>query len=76
MPFFRMARGAWQQMVPATEVLWVQNPNPVDPYGRGTGLGKAIATAFARLGANGTQPLGGLSVVLPLLDDLPIRILT
>ena len=47
MPFFRMARGAWQQMVPATEVLWIQNPNPVDPYGRGTGLGKAIDDEIA-----------------------------
>ena len=46
-PFFRMARGAWQQMVPATEVLWIQNPNPVDPYGRGTGLGKAIDDEIA-----------------------------
>jgi phage portal protein BeeE len=46
-PFFRMARGAWQQEIPATEVLWVQNPNPVDPYGRGTGLGKAIDDEIA-----------------------------
>lgn len=46
-PFFRMARGAWQQDIPASEVLWVQNPNPVDPYGRGTGLGKAIDDEIA-----------------------------
>ena len=35
-PFFRMARGAWQKPIPASEVLWIQNPNPADPYGRGT----------------------------------------
>jgi hypothetical protein len=46
-PFFRMARGAWQQYIPASEVLWIQNPNPVDPYGRGTGLGKAIDDEIA-----------------------------
>lgn len=46
-PYFRMARGAWQQLIPATEVLWIQNPNPVDPYGRGTGLGKAIDDEIA-----------------------------
>jgi hypothetical protein len=46
-PFFRMARGAWQQQIPASEVLWIQNPNPADPYGRGTGLGKAIDDEIA-----------------------------
>lgn len=46
-PFFRMARGAWQQLIPANEVLWIQNPNPADPYGRGTGLGKAIDDEIA-----------------------------
>lgn len=46
-PFFRMARGAWQSSIPATEVLWMQNPNPVDPYGRGTGIGKAIDDEIA-----------------------------
>jgi HK97 family phage portal protein len=42
-----MARGAWQQQIPANEVLWIQNPNPADPYGRGTGLGKAIDDEIA-----------------------------
>jgi HK97 family phage portal protein len=46
-PFFRVARGAWQQQIPASEVLWIQNPNPADPYGRGTGLGKAIDDEIA-----------------------------
>lgn len=46
-PFYRMSRGAWQTLVPEKEVLWIQNPNPADPYGRGTGLGKAIDDEIA-----------------------------
>jgi phage portal protein BeeE len=46
-PFYRVSRGAWQKEIPASEVLWIQNPNPADPYGRGTGLGKAIDDEIA-----------------------------
>jgi len=41
-PFYRMSWGGWQTEIPAADVLWMQNPNPVNPYDRGTGLGMAV----------------------------------
>lgn len=42
-PFFRVGFRAWIGDIPATEMLWMANPNPVFPYGRGTGLAGALS---------------------------------
>lgn len=46
-PFYRMAWRGWQAEVAASDVLWMQNPNPVNPYGRGSGLGKSLDDEIA-----------------------------
>jgi hypothetical protein len=33
----------WQGWIPATEIVWFVNPDPVNPYGRGCGVAKALA---------------------------------
>lgn len=40
---FRLGIRGWQVDVPDTEVTWFVNPNPENPYGRGTGLTQALA---------------------------------
>ena len=42
-PYFRMSYRGWHEDVPASEVLWMSDPNPSQPYGRGIGLGQAVA---------------------------------
>lgn len=42
-PFFRVSHRAWQATIPDTEVLWHTDPNPSNPYGRGTGQVRALA---------------------------------
>src|SRR3972149_5864807 len=41
--FFRVSFRGWQGNIPDTEILWMANPNPENPYGRGTGLARALA---------------------------------
>lgn len=41
--FFRVAFRAWIGDIPDTEILWMANVNPVQPYGRGTGLAGSLA---------------------------------
>ena len=41
--FFRVSYRGWQGQIPDTEVLWMVNPNPENPYGRGTGMARALA---------------------------------
>jgi len=33
----------WQGNIPETEILWLSDPNPANPYGRGSGLGNVLA---------------------------------
>jgi len=33
----------WQGQIPETEILWLSDPNPANPYGRGSGLGNVLA---------------------------------
>ena len=33
----------WQGHIPETEILWLSDPNPANPYGRGSGLGNVLA---------------------------------
>lgn len=42
-PFFRVGFRAWVGDIPASEILWMPNPDPKFPYGRGSGLGGALA---------------------------------
>ena len=42
-PAYRVGFRGWQGTVPDTEVLWLPNHNPSNPYGRGTGIARALA---------------------------------
>ena len=42
-PFFRFSWGAWQRTIPESEVIYMRHPDLENPYGRGTGVGDAIA---------------------------------
>lgn len=42
-PFFRVSYRGWNDRIPASEILWMCDPNPAQPYGRGVGLGQAIS---------------------------------
>jgi phage portal protein BeeE len=41
-PGFRLSYGRWQTIIPSTEMLWMRNNNPVQPYGRGTGIARSL----------------------------------
>lgn len=42
-PFFRVGFRSWRGLVPDTEILWFADPNPANPYGRGSGTAQALA---------------------------------
>jgi HK97 family phage portal protein len=42
-PTFRVSWRGWQGQIPETEMLWIKHPDPTDPYGRGSGLGKTLS---------------------------------
>lgn len=42
-PFYRASYGTWQKLVPEDDVLHIRSPDPENPYGRGTGIGEALA---------------------------------
>ena len=46
-PYYRLAWRAYQALIPAENMLWMQNHNPVNPYGRGSGLGKSLDDEIA-----------------------------
>jgi len=41
-PVFKVSIGSIQQDIPATEIVWIKDPNPVNPYGRGSGLALSL----------------------------------
>ena len=41
-PRFRVSFPGWQGEIPATEIMWLKDPDPENPYGRGTGLAEAL----------------------------------
>jgi len=41
-PYFRVSYRGWQDTIPDTDVLWFQDTDPLNPYGRGTGLGQSL----------------------------------
>ncbi len=40
---FKFRIDSSEKEIPMSEVVWAKKPNPADPYGRGTGVGRAIA---------------------------------
>ena len=40
---YRVGFAGWHGEIPDTEFLWISNPNPVNPYGRGVGMAQALA---------------------------------
>lgn len=41
-PTFRVSYGALQMNVPAEQMIWLRDPDPENPYSRGTGVGEAL----------------------------------
>jgi 2'-5' RNA ligase/phage portal protein BeeE len=41
-PFFEVRFRGWQVEIPETEILWMADPNPLNPYGRGSGMTHAL----------------------------------
>jgi hypothetical protein len=42
-PRFRVSYRTWQQELPDSDVFWYTEPDPVNPYGRGSGMARALA---------------------------------
>jgi hypothetical protein len=42
-PFYEVSWKGWQGRVPDTEILWLHNPAPANPYGRGTSITGALS---------------------------------
>lgn len=41
-PFYVVNVNGLQEPVPASEIIWIPNPNPLNPYGRGLGTAAAL----------------------------------
>ena len=44
--FFKVSFRAWQGYVPDTEMAWFKDPDPVFPYGRGSGVAQVLADEY------------------------------
>lgn len=42
-PSFRLSYKAWQAEIPETEMIWIHEASPHNPYGRGHGIMQALA---------------------------------
>ena len=40
--FYRVGFRGWQGEIPDTEILWLKDPDPANPYGRGSGLAMTL----------------------------------
>ncbi len=40
---YRVSFRGWQGFIPATEILWFRDPDPANPYWRGTGVGQSLS---------------------------------
>ncbi len=40
---FRVSFRGWQGEIPKSEIIWMFEPDPVNPYSRGSGTGRALA---------------------------------
>lgn len=41
-PFYRVSFRGWQGTIPASEIIWYSDPDPLNPYGRGSGTSQAL----------------------------------
>jgi len=41
-PNFRISSGAFQVVVPRGDMMWLRDPDPSNPYGRGTGVAESL----------------------------------
>jgi hypothetical protein len=41
--FYKVSFRAWQGYIPDTEIVWFKDPDPVNPYGRGSGSSQTLA---------------------------------
>ena len=41
--FFKVSFRAWQGQIPDSEIVWFKDPDPVNPYGRGSGAAQTLA---------------------------------
>ena len=41
-PSYRVSIRGWDGQIPESDILWFCNPDPANPYGRGTGLTEAL----------------------------------
>jgi hypothetical protein len=44
--FYRVSFRAWQGLIPDTEIAWFKDPDPVFPYGRGSGIAQVLADEY------------------------------
>lgn len=41
-PYYRAEWGAWHAKIDIKDVMWLKNPDPVDPYDRGVGTARSL----------------------------------
>lgn len=41
-PFYRIGYRGWQVSIPAVEFVWLNDPDPANPYGRGSGTARSL----------------------------------
>lgn len=42
-PYYRVSHRGFNEEIPERDVLYISEPNPVDPYGRGSGMARSLA---------------------------------
>lgn len=80
-PFFEISYRSFHERVPEDEMIWMRHPDPANPYGRGSGIGRSLAdeldgdeyaakhiSAFFR---NGATP--DSVVMIPDADDYQVK---
>ena len=43
-PFYRLNHEAYHKDIPSEDVMWFKDPDPTNPYGRGSGVAQSLAT--------------------------------
>lgn len=41
--FYKVSFRSWQGLIPDTEIVWFKDPDPANPYGRGSGIAQTLA---------------------------------
>lgn len=42
-PTYRVSYAGFNALIPDTDILWIVDPDPINPYGRGSGMAKVLA---------------------------------